>query len=216
MPGRDTAIAIGARRSAHLRSRLAAELTGARLGAGLSKREVGRRIGVSEQRIARIERGHPGTLTIDLLARLGPVLGLQLAAALYPDGDPVRDRAHLALLERFRARLAPTLRWRVEVPIPIAGDRRSGDVAISGNGWDALVEAEVRLEDVQLVERRAAAKQRDLGAGRLILLVADTRHNRSVLRLHPELRERFPIGTRACLKRLATEVDPGNDCLVVL
>jgi hypothetical protein len=50
----------------------------------------------------------------------------------------------------------------------------------------------------------------------LILLVADTAHNRHVLRLHPELRERFPVCTRKCLAALARGEDPGGDCLVLL
>lgn len=155
-------------------------------------------------------------MTVDLIARVGAVLGLELAASLHPDGDPVRDRAHLALLARLRARVNQALRWDAEVAIPIAGDQRSGDARIAGAGWDALIEAETRLGDLQLLERRAAAKQRDLGADRLILLVSATRHNREVIRLHPELRERFPIDTRTCLKRLSAGEDPGGDCLVIL
>jgi hypothetical protein len=50
----------------------------------------------------------------------------------------------------------------------------------------------------------------------VILLFAETRHNRTVLRLHPELRERFPIGTREYLRALALASDPGGDCLVIL
>jgi hypothetical protein len=95
-------------------------------------------------------------------------------------------------------------------------DLRSGDALVGGIEWDALVEAETVLGDLQLVERKAAAKQRDLGAKRLILLVGDTRRNREVIRLHPELRERFPIDTRTCLMRLGSGRDPGGDCLVVL
>ena len=155
-------------------------------------------------------------MTLDLVARMAAALGNQLAASLYADGDPLRDRAHLALLARLRKRLAPSLRWRVEIPIPIAGDRRSGDATISAARWTALVEAETRLGDLQQVERRAAAKQRDLGAERLILLVSDTRHNRAVLRLHPELAERFPIDQRRCLSALAQGEDPDGDAIIVL
>jgi len=213
---RDTPAAIGQRRSRQLSQRIVEELVNARIAAGLSQRELARRVGVSPMRIARAEAGYPSALTIDLIARLAAVLGMQLAASLYPDGDPVRDRAQLALIGRFRPRLARALRWRDEVPIPIAGDRRSGDGLIQAERWSALVEAESRVGDLQLVERRAAAKQRDLGASRLILLIADTRHNREVLRLHPELLERFPVGTRRCLAALGRGVDPGGDCLVVL
>jgi hypothetical protein len=60
------------------------------------------------------------------------------------------------------------------------------------------------------------AKQRDLGIARVILLVADTRHNRAVVLRVPELRRRFPVSTRACLAALDKGRDPGGDALVVL
>jgi transcriptional regulator with XRE-family HTH domain len=216
MPVRERPAARGERRSRALRQRLAEALVDARRSAGLSLRELARRLDVSVDTVIRLEAGDRTTMTIDLTARTAAVLGLELAASLYPNGDPVRDGAHLALLERFRARLHPSVRWRTEVPIPIPGDLRSGDALLATAEGDGLVEAETRLGDIQLLERRAAAKQRDLGAKRLILLVADTRHNREAIRLHPELRERFPIDTRTCLMRLGSGRDPGGDCLVVL
>jgi transcriptional regulator with XRE-family HTH domain len=199
-----------------LRLRLSEGILNARVSAGLSIRELGRRSRMSTDTIRRVERGEAGAMSIDTVARLAEVLGLELAASLYPAGDPVRDRAHLALLQRFRARLASSIRWRAEVPIPIAGDLRSGDAMIAAGEWDALVEAETHIGDVQLIERKASAKQRDLGATRLILLVSDTRYNRDVVRLHPELRERFPVDARACLRRLSRGEDPGGGALVVL
>ena len=147
---------------------------------------------------------------------MASVLGLQLSVGLYPDGNPVRDSAHLALLGRFRTRLALTLGWRTEVPIPIEGDRRSADVVIGAPGWEAMVEAETRLDDVQAMERRINAKQRDLGISRAILLVADTRHNRSVIATNPALRTRFPLSTRACLAALRQARGPAIDALVIL
>jgi hypothetical protein len=87
---------------------------------------------------------------------------------------------------------------------------------IDGAGFRAMVEAETRLNDLQATERRARGKQRDLGLDRLILLVADTRHNRAVLEAHPELFERYPISTRACLLALRDGRDPGGDAIVVL
>lgn len=61
-----------------------------------------------------------------------------------------------------------------------------------------------------------AAKQRDLGIARVILLVADTRHNRSVIASYPAIRERFPVSTRACLAALARGRVPDGDALVIL
>lgn len=207
---------LGDRRSRVLRQAIGEGLVTARLTSALSLREVGRKIGVSPQRVARAERGDPAALTVDLAARLAPVVGLQLAVSLHPNGDPVRDRGHLALLARLRQRIPSSLNWRVEVPIPIAGDLRSGDAMVTVTERDILIEAETRLDDLQAVERKGAAKARDLGALRTVLLVADTRHNRQVMRDHPELAQRFPIDTRACLARLAKGQDPGGDALVIL
>ena len=100
--------------------------------------------------------------------------------------------------------------------MPIEGDRRSADAVIGLEALEAMVEAETHLDDIQALERGIAAKQRDLGVGRVILLVADTRHNRAVIEGVPELRRRFPIGTRACLFALAAGRDPGGDGLVIL
>ena len=105
------------------------------------------------------------------------------------------------------------MRWHTEVPIPIDADLRSADGMARGPGFSAIVEAETRLHDVQATERRLRAKQRDLGATRAILLVADTRHNRAVLRDVPQLREQFPIGARACLAALGEVRTPaGTAC----
>jgi len=216
VPIRESASERGARRGRQLRARTSAELDDARRRAGLSFRELARRLGVSVEKVQRALRGEPGSLTIDFAARIAAVLGQQLSVGLYPDGDPVRDRAHLALLARLRTRLAPGLRWRTEVPIPIAGDHRSGDALIGGDEFDVLIEAETHLHHIQALERSIAGKQRDLGASRVVLLVSDTRHNREVIRDVAELRRRFPIGTRAFLAALGRERDPGGDALVIL
>lgn len=216
MANRESLATLGASRSRLLRGRIGNELADPRRAVGLSLREVGRRAGVSPQRIARAERGSMSALTLDLAARIAPIVGLQFAASLFPFGDAVRDAGHLRLLARFRTRLHASVRWRAEVPVPIAGDPRSGDAVISVQSTDLLVEAETHLGDIQALERRAGAKVRDLGVERLVLLVASTRHNRQVIALHPELGQRFPIGTRRCLAALARGQDPGGDCLVVL
>lgn len=216
MPGRESAATLGRNRSRLLRQRLADELRIARLAAGLSIREVARRVGVSPARVQRAEQAGAIAMTVDLISRMASVVGLQLASSLYPSGDPVRDRAHLALLARFRRRLQPSLTWQTEVPMPITGDTRAGDGMIVADFGTVLVEAETRVADVQAVERKAALKKRDLGADRLILLVADTPSNRRVLALHPELREHFPVGTRKCLAALGRGEDPGGDCLIFL
>jgi transcriptional regulator with XRE-family HTH domain len=216
MPTWESAANRGGRRARELLGRIAKELRTARIAAGLSTRQVGKMVGVSHTQIRRIEAGLAPHVDLDLLSRIASVLGAELSIGVHPIGAPVRDKAHISLLGRFAARLHRSIRWRTEVPVPIPGDLRSADGVADTREFDATIEAETRLDDVQATERRLRSKQRDLGTKRAILLVADTRHNRTVIDAVPELREQFPIGTRACLGALARGEDPGGDCLVIL
>jgi transcriptional regulator with XRE-family HTH domain len=199
-----------------LRLRTGDELGATRRARGGSLRAIARNLGVSVDRLVRAERGDAATLTVDLAARYAAVLGLQLAVSLHPDGDAVRDQPQLALLERFHRRLPPIARWRTEVPVPIVGDQRSGDAVVTIPAAEILIEAETHLGDFQAVERRIGAKARDLGVDRVVLLLADTRHNRRVASSIAAIRERFPVETRAWFRAIARGEDPGGDALVIL
>ena len=79
------------------------------------------------------------------------------------------------------------------------------------------IEAETRPRDVQALERRLALKQRDGGVDWLILLLADTRHNRTFLAgPGSSLRARFPLDGRRALELLAAGVDPGQNAIILL
>lgn len=219
MPSRETARQRGKRLGRAQRRRVGEELRVARVGAGLSLREVGRRIGVSHSGVARRERGEVETLSIDQVAVMASVLGLELRIGCYPTGAPVRDAAHLALLARFRARLAPSIRFRTEVPMPIPGDLRSADGVVDrlgGTPTSIMVEAETHVHDVQALVRRVRNKQRDLGARHVILVLSDSRHHRSLVRAERGLALEFPLSPRACLRALARGGDPGGDAIVLL
>ena len=216
MATRESDTARGERRSRLLRNRLGQELGDARRAIGLSLREIARTLGVSVDRLIRAERGDHSTLTVDFVARYASVLGLELATSLFPIGTAIRDKGHLDLLERFRRRLPTLVRWRTEVPVPITGDNRSADGMVVTDAVDFLVEAETHLGDFQALERRISAKARDLGADRIVLLLADTRHNRTVVREVAGIRARFPIDARTWFRAIAAGVDPGGDALVIL
>jgi transcriptional regulator with XRE-family HTH domain len=192
----------------------------ARIGAGLSQEAVGRSVGVSHSRISRLERGEISSPDLELLSACCAVVGLDLSIRTYPAGDPIRDRAQLALLERLRLRLHPSLRWRTEVPLPIEGDLRAWDAEIRGSiplRWRARVEAETRIADGQALERKLALKLRDDPDGHLILLVADTRANRRALvTLAPGFRQRLPHGTRETLSALGAGREPPGSGIVIM
>jgi hypothetical protein len=96
------------------------------------------------------------------------------------------------------------------------GDLRSADFVITGSTFGVLGEAETRLFDVQALERRIGAKQRDLGLERIVLLLADTAANRRTVARIPELARRFPVSARTCLRALAEGRDPGGDAILFL
>ena len=148
------------------------------------------------------------------------VLGLDLTLRAYPAGDPIRDRAQLALLERLRVRVHPSLRWRPEVPLPIEGDLRAWDAEIRGRrpqSWRARIEAETRIADGQALERKLALKLRDDPGGHLILLVADTRTNRrTIAALGPGLRAMLPLGAREILGALDAGLEPPGSGIVLM
>jgi transcriptional regulator with XRE-family HTH domain len=200
--------------------RLGEEHRIARLGAGLSVRDAAAASAASHQQLLRFERGELDRLSITELGAWCAVVGLDLALRAYPAGDPIRDRAQLALLDRLRARIHAELRWRTEVPLLIDGDLRAWDAEIRGREprpWRARIEAETNITDGQALERRLTLKDRDDPDGHLILLLSDTRANRDAIRvLRDGLRELLPLGTREILAALAAGRDPGGSGIVIL
>jgi hypothetical protein len=180
-------------------------------------RQVGAAAGVSRTTAWRIEQGTATEVSLSSFGRVAAAVGLDASLRLFPAGDPIRDAAHVALLGRLRARINSSLRWRTEVPLPIAGDRRAWDATIAGLGFVIGVEAETRIRDLQAVSRRVNLKQKDGGLDHVILLVSETRANRDALRLgEADLREAFPVSQRDCLRALREGRDPGGSAIMVL
>ena len=173
--------------------------------------------GMSASQAGRIERGALRSVSVDQLARLGATVGLDVRVRAYPGPDPALDTAQLRLLARFRARLHPDLVLRTEVPLPIVGDQRAFDATIglfAGRGVVA-VEAISRLGDVQAEHRRIHVKLRDADVESVIVVVADTRHNRSVLDTAGSfLAADYPVPARDALRALAEGRHPGGSAIV--
>lgn len=78
------------------------------------------------------------------------------------------------------------------------------------------VEAEMRLSDVQALDRRIALKRRDGHLALVILLVADTVGNRRALTAHRKsLRASFPLDTRAVMAAIRGGRAPTASGIVV-
>jgi transcriptional regulator with XRE-family HTH domain len=193
------------------------ELREARLAAGLSQTVVGSLLGSAHNKVSRVEAGSLLTASILDIAKHAAVLGLELSVKLYPDGPPIRDAAHVALLERLKAKLGSDLRLKTEVPLPIDGDRRAWDAVIYGAGEPIGVEAETRVRDTQALMRRIALKRRDAGIECVLLVVSASRGNRQLVReMDAVLAASFPVSSRVVLAALgAGRRPPGSGVLVL-
>ena len=135
-----------------------------------------------------VEHASAPAVSITEMARLLAVVGLELSSRAYPAGPPIRDTAHLALLERLRRVVPLTCAGRYEVPMGMPGNRRAWDAVLTIAGGEVAVEAETRLRDLQSLLRRIAGKLRDShGLSVAILLLSNTRHNRRLLVDHGDV-----------------------------
>ena len=183
----------------------------------LSLAVVGEAVGLSAAQISRIERGHIGHVSVLNLARLHAVVGLDLAVTAFPAGAPIRDVAHVTLIEDFCARLHPSLGWTTEVPMPQPGDPRAWDLVVRGEDWRTAVEAETGPRDGQGLARRIALKQRDSGIESVVLLLRSTVQTRRFLQdAGRHIGGAFPVAGVDALERLGAGRAPGGNAIVVL
>ena len=190
-----------------------------RLTLGLSQKHVATTCRLSRGRYGRIERGAAPNLTLVELHGISAILGLSPSVRVYPSGMPVRDAGHATRLGWFTAQVRPPLTCNVEVPLPRIGDRaemRAWDVVIFGAGRRTAVELEMRLRDIQAMRRRVDLKRRDDPTEGFLLLVADTRTNRRVLREFAALFDDLPRLPRSqVLAALAAGTHPPSGLLFV-
>ena len=190
------------------------EIREARIAADLSLRDVASAARMSHGHLARVERGLVPEVAAVRLFEVAAIVGLELSLRAYPAGDPLRDAAQVALLERLRSRLHPSLRWQTEIPLALPGDQRAWDARISGPDWRLAIEAETAVRDAQALERRIALKARDGAVEHVLLLVRHSRRNRAAIgSVREALRARFQLDGRAILAALREGRNPGGGIL---
>jgi transcriptional regulator with XRE-family HTH domain len=199
------------------------ELRQARIMAGLSLASVATAVGISASQISRIERGFISRASVICLVRIGAVVGLDVRVRAYPGSDAVRDAGHVRVIERLRSHIPPSVTVRLEVPLPIVGDRRAWDVWLGGlvdevgRTRGIPVDVETRIADAQAQLRRITLKLRDAGEDDVLLVVADTPANRrAVAPTWNVLSGLFPVSARKALAALALGRYPGGSSLVFI
>jgi hypothetical protein len=95
-------------------------------------------------------------------------------------------------------------------------DLRAWDVVLYGHGQRTCIEYEVRLHDVQATIRRHNLKRRDDPPNQFLMVAADTRHNREVLRQYGDLFADLPrLRTANVLKALRAGQHPPSGLVVL-
>jgi transcriptional regulator with XRE-family HTH domain len=217
MPTSERLAYLGSRKGQPLVREFAEEVRGARLAAGLSQAAVAAAAGMSAAGLSRIERCAPPLPDFVIAARVARVLGLDLSIRCFPAGTPLRDVAHVALVRRFLANVAPGFRRTLEAPIGEPNDLRAWDILLRLGGVRIGVATETRIRDLQALLRREQAKARDDAVDLLILVVAATRSNRQALaEAGPVLVPDFPMQTRDLLRSLRLgEVPPAGGVVLL-
>ena len=164
--------------------RLIREIREARQATGLTHGEIARAIGIARSNLTRLEAGKRDDVGIVECSKIASVLGYEVSVGLHPIGDPVRDKSQLACGRRFNALL--TDRWRVtdETLLPGSGEQRSWDklLRLVGESPRYLVgvDIESRVWDLQALVRRTRGRERDGQVDHILIVLADTAHNRRV------------------------------------
>lgn len=193
------------------------ELREARLMRGLTQAQVAAALGVSRDRVGRVERRRVERLSVEYLVRHAAVVGLKASIKLYPIGGAIRDEAQARWIARFVERIGHAWQVGVDVPIPLPGDLRAIDLLLTNGALRIAVEVVTRLRDLQAQIRAAQLKQRDIGADRLLLVIAGSHANRLALSaVRPTMLATFDTDTRRVLAALAAGADPGRDAVIVL
>jgi Helix-turn-helix len=217
MGSRERPVDIAAARGRNLTETVLKELRLGRRDRNLSETMVGDALGISASQYSRLERGLVRGVTIEQASIVLSAVGLSLSVRVFPGGEPLRDAAHAALLDRLRGQVHRSLRVFAEVPMPMAGDWRAWDLVVVGASWRHAFEGETRPRDLQALERRLNLKARDSGVDGASLLLLDSAHNRAFVRAHAaSLRELFPVPSERALKLLRAGVDPGKGSVILL
>lgn len=184
---------------------------------GITQTQVGAAIGVSPSEVSRRERGRSRRLTGQKLAVHAAAVGLKLSVKLFPLGGGIRDAAQARYVAAFVARVGRLWKVTLEAPIQLAGDLRAVDVLLVSERARIAVEVITRLADLQAQIRAAQLKARDIGATRLILVIAATHANRNAIApARSALLSSFDLDSRRLLADLAAGRDPGRDGILML
>ncbi|CAN5804641.1 hypothetical protein BH24CHL6_BH24CHL6_11540 [soil metagenome] len=217
MANRTRALHEARRRWRQALAEIGGELREARLALGLSQAQVATALTISRSQVSRVELGLLPQVSAERLAEHAAVVGLRFWFRLFPQGGALRDAAQARYIERFLERVGHAWRVTLDAPIPLPADLRAVDVLLRGPACLIAVEVITRLRDLQAQLRAAQQKSRDIGAQRVVLVVAGSHANRqAIAEARGTMLASFELDTRRVMAKLAAGEDPRRDAIVVL
>ena len=182
-----------------------------RVRRALRQADVARRAGMSASSVSRIERGHIGTVSVDVLMRVAAILEMRIDLVPRWRGgelDRLLSARHSAMHEQVARRFACLAPWlfTAEATFAVYGERGTIDLLGYHPGRRALLVVELKTQLVDLQELLSQA-DRYRRLGRLVgrergwpgksvsvwVLMRDSMTNRRRVAAHSEvLRGAFP------------------------
>lgn len=207
----------GSERARRLRQEVSTAIRTARRDAGLSLRGLAKAAGVSASTLAALERDAHDP-SIEVLARLGSALGMELGVRLYPGTGPlVRDHIQAAMVEALITVLAahwqPTPEVSVQRPVRGVIDLvleapEPPLIAVEGQSQIRRLEQQVRWSHVK-AEALSTARGKPVER---LLLIRSSKANRAVASEYSAtLRAAYPARTAEAYAALVgTKPWPGD------
>jgi transcriptional regulator with XRE-family HTH domain len=197
----------GTRRGRFLVARSVAELNIARDSAALSHAELASALGWSQSAVRRHLKNELDDPGVVALCEIASVLGYEVSLGLHPIGDALRDKGQLEVGKRFDAILSDKWRATDETLLPGAGEQRAWDKLLRLVGASPRylvgVDIETRVHDIQALVRRTRGRQRDGMVDAILIVLADTAHNRRVVaELRQALGPDYAVSARKILGAL--------------
>lgn len=219
MAANDRLLYRARQRARRILADLASEFRRIRVESAISQQELGRRLGMSADKIWKVEHERLPSLSIVEACEIGALLGLDVSVRAYPNGARLRDAGQAPRLLRLLSNVGAPLGYRTDVPLPRRDDGqelRAWDAVIYGRDERTAVELESRLMDVQATTRRHNLKRRDDPVDHFLLVVADTKHNRRVLAEFADLLADLPrLRTANVLAALRAGRHPGTGLILL-
>ena len=199
---------------------IARELTLACAVAGVTQRDLAKRLSMSQTSVCRLLNGS-STLRIDVADAIARACGHRLILSVAPgNGIGLRDSGQLTVAQTIQRQAGHPWQPRLEVTVGKASDRRAIDLVLMQPSEVVAIEIERWLRDLQAQLRAGLLKRSELAERmgvtvRFILALPDTTAMRRMVAPYRDLlAATLPVSSRTAWARIRSGQPIGGDALL--